>query len=83
LRELVVGVAATSGLTGSFLVEILIAVKAETYSKWLEPRNKSPVFTIALLSLSSLVFNLACSYCSYLYMLDIYLCIIDILAWVV
>jgi len=75
LRELVVGVAATSGLARSFLVEILIAVKAEKYRKWLELRSKSPVFAIALLSLSTHLCLISCMlvlflslYASYLLM---------------
>ena len=47
---------APSDLAGSILVKSFIAVKVGTYSKWLEPRNKSPEFAVTHLSLNSLVF---------------------------
>jgi len=43
VRELVL----LSNLAGLCIVKSFIAVKAETYSKWLEPRKNSPVFAIA------------------------------------
>jgi len=82
-RKLIVGVTAPSDLTGSIIVKILQVVKAGTYNKWLEPRNKSPVFAIPYLSLSHL--SLYILHASIVYILTclIYLCFIDIQAWVV
>jgi len=61
LRELIVGVVAPSDLAGSIIVEILYCGKGGAYSKWLEPRNNSPMFAIAHLSLSThLCLYLAC-----------------------
>ena len=78
LRQLVVDVVAPSDLAGSILVKILLYGEDGDVEQVLEPRNKSPVFVIAY-SLS-LVFIPYFSYCLHLYMLDICLCFIDILA---
>ena len=66
-----VDVAAPSDPMGSFLVEILHSVEGgDVEQRVLEPRNKSPVFAIAL-SISHLSLYLAYAYCLYLYMHDI------------
>ena len=56
LRELIVGVAAPSDLAGSFLVKILRRGEGGNIEQVARPRNNSPVFVIAHLSLNSLVF---------------------------
>ena len=53
--EELLGIAAPSDPVGSIIVEILHSVEGGRRVRVLEPRNKSPVFAIAL-SLSLLVF---------------------------
>jgi len=73
LRELVVGVAAPSDLAGLIIIEILHCDEDGDVEQVLEPRNNSPMFAIAHLSLNSLVF-ISCMIIIFVliyYMLDI------------
>ena len=60
LRELVVSVAPPSDLVRSIIVEILHNGEGGKKSKWLEPRNKSPMFVITYLSLSLTCVYISC-----------------------
>ena len=80
LRELVVGVAAPSDLIRSIIVEILHSGEGGDVEQVLEPRNNSPVFAIARLSLTC-VYTLHAYIVHIYYMLDIYLFFIVIFAW--
>ena len=83
LRELIVGVAAPSDLTGSILVEILHSVEGGDVEQVARTSKQiSHVYDCLSLPLSLVFIYLACFYCSHLTCL-IYLCFIDIHAWVI
>ena len=69
-KELV-GVAAPSDPVGSILVKILHSVEGGDVE---QVCSNLKTILPCLLSISYLSLYLACSYCLYLYMLDIYLC---------
>ena len=79
LRELIVSVAAPSDLAGMIIVEIPHCGEGGDVEQVAQTSKQfSRVCDCSSLSHSP---YLACLYCSYLYMLDIYLCLIDIYAW--
>jgi len=66
LRELVVGVAASSDLAGSIIVEIFIVLKAGTLSKYgRTSKQLSRICDCSSFSLTCVLY-LACTYCPYL-----------------
>jgi len=79
LRELIVGVAAPSNLTGSFLVKILHGGEGGNVEQVARPMKQIPRVCDCL-SLS-IVFISYLHLLLHLYMLDIPLCFIDIYAW--
>ena len=83
LRELVVGAETPSDLAGSIIVKILHSVEGGDVEHVCSnlKTNLSCLRLLITLSLSHLCSYLTCSYSLHLYMLDIYLCIIDIYAW--
>ena len=83
LSELIVGVTAPNDLAWSIIVKILQCGEGEDVEQVARTSKQfSCICDCSSLSLNSLVFNtLHDSYCSFLYMLDNYLCLIVIYAW--
>ena len=79
-RELVVGDAAPSDLTGSFLVEILHCGEDGDEQVARISKQISRICDCSSLSLYSCSYILYALNCLHLYMLDIYLCLIVIYA---